>query len=432
MTYLEAEAYLLGLPRFAEVGGPAYRPGLERICALLEAMGRPQDAWNSIHVAGTNGKGSTASLIASVASTLGFRTGLHTSPHLVRLGERMRVDGVPASEDWLAGAVARYRWILDEVCPSYFEATTALSFLYFADSDVETAVVEVGMGGRLDATNVLQPLACAITHIGYDHVEFLGSTLGAIAREKAGIIKRSTPVVLAPSPAEVVRAVAEVSERVEAPLHLIEEEVEVWNAGVNLEGCTFSASTPLGRYEHLRIGAGGGHQIENATTALRVAELAWPDAPGLREAVYSGFGSLVERTGLRGRLEIVGTEPLLIADVAHNADGIGRTVDAIVHHGRRMGNRLFVVLGLMADKDAAGIAFYLSTAGAIAYCVEMGVPRAMAARTLAQKLSRGGVSVSAFGPLNEMLHRARSASGKDDVILVTGSHFLVGELLSAS
>ena len=206
MTSGSAEEFLLSLPRFTDAGHAAYKPGLERIRQILDAMGNPHDRFRSIHVAGTNGKGSTASMIASIGSSLGLRIGLHTSPHLVRITERMRIDGAPAPDEWLDSAVDMYRDGILAAGASFFEATVALSFLFFAENEVDFAVVEVGMGGRLDATNVLMPEVCVVTRIGLDHTEYLGNTLSEIAREKAGIAKRDRPLVLYPAPDEVVSA----------------------------------------------------------------------------------------------------------------------------------------------------------------------------------------------------------------------------------
>ena len=189
----DAERRLLALPRFAGAGAAAYKPGLGRTRALLAALGDPHTVVPTVHVAGTNGKGSTASFAASVAQAAGLRVGLHTSPHLATLRERMRVDGRPAPPDWLDGALARWGGAVDAVGPSFFEATVALSLLYFAEQDVDLAVVEVGLGGRLDATNVLAPLVAAVTHVGLDHTDLLGDTVEAIAREKAGIAKPGVP-----------------------------------------------------------------------------------------------------------------------------------------------------------------------------------------------------------------------------------------------
>src|SRR5690606_30389522 len=212
MTYADALTVLHALPRFAEAGAAAFRPGLARMRALMEAMDLPHERFASVHVAGTNGKGSTASMTAAMATAAGWRVGLHTSPHLFDVAERLRLDGTPAPHAWIADAVARYRTDFARIEPSFFEATVALSFRYFADEGVDLAVVEVGLGGRLDATNVLTPRACGITTLGLDHTDLLGDTLEAIAREKAGIAKPGVPLLTSAAQPEALAAIRETAE----------------------------------------------------------------------------------------------------------------------------------------------------------------------------------------------------------------------------
>ena len=190
MNYEECVRFLNKLPAFSSIGAKAYEPGFERILSLMEALGNPHTTFPTIHIAGTNGKGSTASMIAAIATAAGKRTGLHTSPHLLNVNERMRMDGIPAPDEWLAKQVTKYQIVIEKVKPSFFEATVALSLLYFSTMNADLAVIEVGLGGRLDATNIVEPLLAVITNIGYDHTSILGNTLEAIAQEKGGIIKK--------------------------------------------------------------------------------------------------------------------------------------------------------------------------------------------------------------------------------------------------
>lgn len=432
-SYLD---YLLSLPSFAHVGGAAYRPGLERMEALLDAMGRPERAYPSVHVAGTNGKGSTASMIAAIATAAGLRVGLHTSPHLFDLAERLRVDGVPAPHAWLAAAVARYRPVLDEVRPSFFEATTALSLLYFAEEDVDLAVVEVGLGGRLDATNVLTPLLSVITNIGLEHTEFLGETLPAIAREKAGIIKPGVPVLTTTTQPEVQAVIGERAGACGAPWHDVLAETALQGLTPRLDGLELSIETPLRRYPNLFVGLPGAHQAHNASLAVRVAELlperlAADPASAARgidpEAVRAGLRGVRALAGLRGRLDVLRQEPLLVADVAHNAEGLA-TALAFVRAHRPQPAGLYVLLGLMRDKDLERMATSLQAAGAVVMPVGLDGERALPAMELGARLSSYGVAVGENTSVQEGLAHLLQIAGPGDAVLLTGSHQVVAQL----
>ena len=421
MTYEAACACLLALPRYAKYGAAAYRPGFARIEALLAAMEHPHRAFESVHVAGTNGKGSTASMVAAAASAAGRRVGLHTSPHLFRLNERMRLDGVPAPDAWLAAAVARYQPVFEAVAPSFFEAMVALSFRYFAERGVDLAVVEVGLGGRLDATNVLQPCLTLVTAIGYDHMDLLGETLPAIAREKAGIIKPGVPVLVADNPPEVVDVFRAVARKQGAPLHLMAEEVALDRVETALDGITLDARTPLRRYDALHVGLAGAHQATNAALALRAAELLLKAPP---EALYAGLHEVRQRAGLRGRLDVLGTAPLVMADVGHNADGVAAALAFARSQAPR--GRCFVLLGMMKDKVRPPVVAAL--AGTTVFALELEPPRACPAADLAALLQEGGISVGGTGSPARGLCWFYERAGSEDLLLITGSHLALAGL----
>ena len=426
MTRSDAEAFLLALPRFADQGAAAYRPGLERMAVLLEAMGRPQEAFRSVHVAGTNGKGSTASLLAAILTAAGHRTGLHTSPHLFDLNERLRIDGVPAPWKWLASAVARYRNTFERIEPSFFEATVALSFLYFAENGVDWAVVEVGLGGRLDATNVLQPDLSVITSIGLDHTDLLGSTLAAIAREKAGIIKPEVPVLTSAAQPEAVRVIREVAAARTSALHHVHEEVEMLNCQSLLEGTTLSVQTPLRRYDDLFVGLAGAHQQTNAMLALRAAEIVLPDV--LREAdVRHGLREVRYLAGLRGRLDVLSREPLVIADVAHNPDGLAAAL-AFTCARMTQDGTIHALFGVMRDKALPEMARLLMEASAVVTPVPLAGDRAMPADELGTVLAEQGVRVATPARVADGLALFLRHARPSDALLITGSHLTVAQL----
>ncbi len=419
------DAYLLGLLQFGKRGADAIHPGLANIETLMDAMGRPHEAFESIHIAGTNGKGSTASLLAAIATASGRRVGLHTSPHLFHLRERLRLDGVPAPEAWIAEAVARYRAVFDAVKPSFFEAMIALSFLYFAEENVDLAVVEVGLGGRLDATNLLVPGLSLITNIALEHTHILGDTLEAIAREKAGIIKPGVPVLIAveqPGVVEVIRAVAEARG---APFHRLQDAVSVSEVRSSMEGMMLWVRTPVRRYEALAVGLPGLHQQTNALLALRAAEMLFDDLRRDAAPIYEGLQAVRRLARLRGRLEVVQLQPLVVADVAHNLPSLKAALAFVQAHRPNDEGRLYVLLGAMRDKDTAGMARALAEAGALVWPLALDTERALPADELAALMRAHGATVVGGGPLEEGWHRFHRDATPDDVLLVTGSHQVV-------
>lgn len=421
--------YLTSLPRFDLQGGLALKPGLDRIEALLERMGHPQRSYPSIHVGGTNGKGSTASFIAAIASATGRRVGLHTTPHLKKVGELMRVDGAPAGDEWIAQAVAEHRRTLDELRPSFFEATVALSLSYFAERNVDLAVVEVGLGGRLDATNVLHPIAAVITNVGLEHQQFLGDTLEAIATEKAGIIKEGIPVVTAVG-RDVEHVLEAQARRRKAPIHHVDDEMHVVGKAVGLRASTVSVVSPVRAYTDLQVALAGRHQIRNALTAVRAAELALEDLREHAQPVFDGLRDVRARSGLHGRMEILHEDPLVVADVAHNADGLTAVLDHLSACGRSEG-RLTVLLGLMRDKDVHALGRLLLPWRALVRPVPIPSQRALSVGELASALQVVGVSVAKPCEVREGVLAFLSDASHPDTLLITGSHLVVAQLESA-
>ncbi|MDX1547117.1 MAG: Mur ligase family protein, partial [Rhodothermales bacterium] len=312
--------------------------------------------------------------------------------------------------------------------PSFFEATTALAFRYFADEQVDCAVVEVGLGGRLDATNVLQPRLAVITNIGLVHTDLLGTTVPEIAREKAGIIKPGVPVVTAVGQPEALAVLREVAAAREAALHSIHEEAAVRVRSAGLGGLVLDAETPRRAYTGLHVGLPGAHQRSNAALAVRAAELAFPDlVPG---AVAEGLRAVRALAGLRGRLDVLSRTPLVVADVAHNADGLAAALAFIDGH-RDPAGRLHVLLGLMRDKDAEAVAAVLAGAAASVFVVALPTERAWAPEALAGSLRAAGVEVAGRGTVEEGRRRFYRQAAPHDALLAAGSHHVVAALLAA-
>ena len=423
MTYQDALDFLFTLPRFGDVGAAAYKPGQERMWALLGAMGNPHGQIDSIHVAGTNGKGSTASMVAAIGSASGKRIGLHTSPHLFDFAERMRIDGSPAPHEWIVDAVSRFMRDIKRIEPSFFEASVALSFLYFAEEDVDLAVVEVGLGGRLDATNVLTPRACAVTHIGLDHTEFLGDSLEAIAREKGGIAKPTVPLLSAVEDGAASAALGETAQKSGAKFEDVRESTSMEVINSAPPGLVINLQTPVRAYRGLSVELSGVHQAWNAALAVRLAETVWPDIQ--QEAVRAGLADVVARSGLRGRCEVISEHPSIIADVAHNPDG---WLAALAFAKPKQDGQLYVLVGVLEDKDVAALAALLVEREAVALPVGLPSPRALSKAALSEILQTSGVSVVDVPSVEEGIEWFCRLAEETDVLLVTGSHIAVAEL----
>jgi len=422
--------YLLGLPQYANDGSPAQKPGLDRMEQLMAEMGAPHETIRTVHVAGTNGKGSVSSMIAATATAAGLRTGLHTSPHLTHVEQRMRVDGTPAPREWLADAIDRHRSLFDRVAPSFFEATVALSLRYFADRAVDLAVVEVGLGGRLDATNVLSPALALITNIDLDHTDLLGDTIEAIAREKAGIIKAQTPVLSGAEQSAARRVIAEVAADREAPLHELRDET-TWRAPhTDLSGSVMDLDTPLRRYDRLRVALPGGHQQINAALAVRAAELVVPALQATADPVHEGLRDVRSLTGFRGRLDVLQEEPLVVVDVGHNPPSIEAGLRTLDRELTRRDGTLYVGFNAVQGKRLPAVAHLLAARNARVVPVPVDTARALSPAEIAETLRPHGVTVLDARPLATLLEDFQRQAQSGDVLLLTGSHKMV-ELLPA-
>jgi len=405
VTYAETVAYLYArLPMFQRVGKAAYKADLGNTHALMDLLGHPERGLRCVHVAGTNGKGSVSHSIASVLQEAGYRTGLHTSPHLKDFRERFRINGEMVPEGEVVRFVERYQDGFEPVHASFFEWGVALALWWFREERVDIAVIETGMGGRLDSTNVVTPEVGVITNIGMDHMEFLGVTLEAIAAEKAGIVKPGVPVVVGEAEGSVAGVFRRKAEEVGAPITFVDQ------------------AAPILHHSALA----GAHQERNARTAF--AALAALRAKGWaipEEAIARGFADVVSNTGLLGRWQTIGHDPLTIADVAHNMDGI-RAVRAMLD--RTPHDRLHIVLGMVGDKDIDPVLALLPKNAVYHFC-KADIPRGLDATVLMEKARdhdlRGGPYTSVADAFAAALRSARH----DDLVLVTGSVFTVAEVL---
>lgn len=431
MTYQETIDYLFNqLPVFQHIGGSAYKPGLERVERLLELCGRPDHKLKTVHIAGTNGKGSSSSLIASVLHASGLKVGLFTSPHLVDFRERIRINGEMIPESFVIAFVERMRPLIpDDLQPSFFELTTAMAFAYFVEQRVDIAVIEAGMGGRLDSTNVLHPLISLITNVSLDHTAYLGDTLAQIAVEKSGIIKPHTPIILGRSrEEEVLEVVSKRAYEMEAPLILADRssEVMMYTALPHLGGYRLTTA----QYGTLTLPLYGIYQLENARAVLEVlGQLRTQGYAITPDDVAWGFRH-VAAVGLRGRLEVIRTEhPTTIIDTGHNP-GAWTYLGQQLEEWQRDGG-LVCLLGMAADKDVDVILSHIPTDATIFIAKAKGQRSMPAAELAAHARRRGITSITVeddvFTAYSTALRYARERDIK--TLFIGGSNFLIGELL---
>jgi dihydrofolate synthase/folylpolyglutamate synthase len=406
--------------------------------ALLAALSDPQRAYGTIHIAGSKGKGSTSAMLAAILAAAGVRAGLYTSPDLHTFRERIRIAGDPISEDEVTRLAEIVREALTRVDPTVgpfitWEVATALAFLAFSEARVERAVIEVGLGGRLDATNVIEPDVCAITNISYEHMEILGHTLTEIAHEKAGIIKRDVPVVTSAREPEALAEITRIAIEREAPLTLVGPEgvdgcAYIWREGkVGETFQRFDVTTPVGVYHDLEIPLLGAHQIENATVAIALAEIA--RARGLTALNERAIRAGLLATRWEGRLQVVGRAPLQVVDGAHNAASFAALFAALRRHF--VYKQITLVMGLMADKDVDGIVREINAAGVRRVITTAANSlRAIAPEELRERVASGtDAEVTAARDAASALAEARALATHGDVIVVAGTLYLAAEAL---
>jgi dihydrofolate synthase/folylpolyglutamate synthase len=400
--------------------------GLRNISMLLASVGNPHHHFPSVHIAGTNGKGSTSSMLSAVMTAAGYRTGLYTSPHLMKFAERIRINGIPIPEERLSLYVGILRPMIEKIHATFFEAATAIAMMYFAEENVDIAIIEVGLGGRLDSTNILTPLLSIITTIDYDHMEYLGSTLSSIAKEKAGIIKTSIPCLTAETKDRVLSVLARKARQNRAPLFVLRELVSVTMTSTGLEGNTFSLDTPLRSYPHLMNELPGIHQVTNAATSVLAAEYLSKYFSISVAHIRRGLRETQRLSGLRARLQIVRSRPLIIIDVAHNPQGVQCAVDSLMKSGYLHFN---VVFGVMADKDVLKMLEYLKPIADRLVAAQPEISRALAAKEIILHAGALGIDALSGGKTEKALSRAfRLTRDNHFPILVIGSHYLAGEV----
>lgn len=427
MTYEETLHYLYtSIPVFQHSGASAYKPGLGTSIALDDYLGNPHRSYKTIHVAGTNGKGSVSHLLAAILRQSGYKVGLYTSPHLVDFRERIRVNGQKITQEYVTGFVERHRSFFEPLHPSFFELTSSMAFDYFRAEEVDYAVIEVGLGGRLDSTNIITPIVSIITNISLDHMQFLGDTVEKIAAEKAGIIKKDVPALVG----EVYsRSVAKVfaDAAVEAgTLVYFAQDVELMDESYLMDtGEWYFDSIEYGQ---LFGELGGVAQCKNANTVLATLNLL--ESIGveiLPEAVREGFEQVVELTGLMGRWQILQDSPRVICDTGHNVGG-WEYLQAHLKEEAKRHKHLYMIIGMVNDKDIDGVLELMPTE-AFYFFTQASVERAMPAETFAIHAAGKGLSGVVCETVAEAVSKALARASEEDVIFIGGSTFIVADAI---
>ncbi|WP_419800421.1 bifunctional folylpolyglutamate synthase/dihydrofolate synthase [Mucilaginibacter sp.] len=433
MNYLQTLDYLYGqLPMFTRDGASAFKKDLTNTLLLCQNLGNPQQKFKSIHIGGTNGKGSTSHMLAAVLQSAGYKTGLYTSPHLKDFRERIRINGEMIAEQQVVDFVASQQENINTIRPSFFEMTVAMAFDYFAREKVDIAVIEVGLGGRLDSTNIISPLISVTTNIGWDHMNLLGNTLPEIAAEKAGIIKPNTPVVIGEYQQEVAAVFISKAKQENAPIRFASEE---WDAVIdpNAENHRSAAFLSVdvtqknsGQRVKFELDLTGLYQLKNLKTVLSALdELRKQGFEIKTDAVFISLKSVKQLTGLNGRWQVLGRNPLIICDTGHNPEGIA---EVLINISATRYRHLHFVLGMVADKDSSKILSLLPQHATYYFC-KPNIPRGLSAETLKHQAAGFSLQGDDFSSVKEALAAAKNNASPDDLIFAGGSTFVVAELV---
>lgn len=417
------------LPLFSRIGAAALKKDLTNTLILCEALGNPQDKIKTIHIAGTNGKGSTSHMLASILQESGYKTGLYTSPHLIDFRERIKINGEMIPEAFIIEFVTHHKLLIEKTEPSFFEVTVAMAFDFFNSEKVDFAIIETGLGGRLDSTNIIHPELCVITNIGFDHMALLGDSLAAIANEKAGIIKKQVPVVIGEFHKETYPIFKNISNATESPMELAEsnweeQEVKYENDQLLLKIKERDTEQQLTLEPELK----GLYQIKNIKTVLQSVKQLRNKGWNIEESsITNGINHTVSNTGLWGRWQKISDNPKIIADVGHNEDGIQQVLNQLQQTPHK---KLHWIIGFVKDKEIGKILEMLPKQ-AFYYFTQAQIPRALEAKELELMAVQVGLKGVYCNTINAALSQAADSWQEEDLILICGSVFLVGEALAA-
>ncbi len=425
MTYAETIDYIFSrMPSFQVVGSSGYKPGIDSMKTMDDYFGHPHESFRTIHVGGTNGKGSVSHTIASILQSAGYKVGLFTSPHLRDFRERIRVNGEMVPEDYVVDFVEKHRPLIEKVCPSFFEVNVAIAFDYFRHEQIDVAVVEVGLGGRLDSTNIISPDLCVITNISMDHMNLLGDTLEKIASEKAGIIKQGIPVVIGEAEGSVKKVFQDKAEEVNTPIYFADQE------NCEFVGMEASYKQPFQLFrvgdEFLRTPLLGIYQQKNMATVLAaVKELRHLGYNISREAMRHGMEHTVDQTHLMGRWQQLKETPYVVCDTGHNVGGIQYVVKQLTSMPCKT---LRIVFGMVGDKDVSHV-LELLPKNAVYYFTRASIKRAMPEDKLKELATQKGLKGNTYPTVEKAYQAALSDAGDNDVIYIGGSTYVVAEIV---
>lgn len=428
-SYKETLDFLFGqLPMYQRIGKAAYKADLETTFRLDDYFNNPHKNYKTIHVAGTNGKGSVSHSIASILQEAGYKVGLYTSPHLVDFRERIKINGTMISEQAVMDFVSNHQNIIEELKPSFFEMTVALAFDYFSREEIDIAVVEVGMGGRLDSTNIVSPELSIITNIGLDHTAFLGNTLPLVAKEKAGIIKERTPIVIGQTQSETQEIFVNIAKEKNAPIIFADQILKAPYSTYSIdEKQVFQISSDEQvKYADLKLDLLGQYQAKNIVTVLAsIEQLVNKGLDINHEHIYNGLSKVVTNTGLMGRWHTLGYNPKIICDTGHNAEGIQLIVDQLKNTAYKT---LHFIIGMVDDKDHAKVLSLLPQQAKY-YFTKAAIPRSMNPEKLSDMARKHGLQGKIFENPIIALKNAKNIADSNDLIFIGGSTFIVADIL---
>lgn len=428
MNYQQSLDYLYSkLPMFTRIGAAAIKKDLHNTLAMTAALGNPHQKFKTIHIAGTNGKGSTSHMLAAILQQAGYKTGLYTSPHLKDFRERIRVNGSMASENFVSDFVTDHQQLIEKIEPSFFEVTVAMAFQYFAQEQVDIAIIEVGLGGRLDSTNIISPILSVITNISLDHTQILGHTLPEIAREKAGIIKPNTPVVIGEKQEETTSVFLEKAALENAPITFASEIISIKNQQVRNQSLEVEVyENEKLRFDKLVLDLSGSYQQKNVATVVQsVTILRELGMLITDEAIREALLQVKKITGLQGRWQTLSEKPLVICDTGHNKAGITEVLKNIASTSFET---LHFVIGMVKDKDIDSVLALLPTDARYYFC-EPNLERALPAGELKVKAATFQLDGDVFASVCDALAKAKQNASDNDLIFIGGSTFVVAEIL---
>lgn len=429
MTYPETLQYMYAqLPMFHRVGAAAYKANLDNTIAICNLLNNPHQKFKSIHIAGTNGKGSTSHMLASILQEAGYKVGLYTSPHLKDFRERIRINGKMISKNYVVEFIEKYKTDFEKIQPSFFEMTVGLAFQYFADKKVDVAVIEVGLGGRLDSTNIIAPDISVITNISYDHMALLGNTLPKIAAEKAGIIKKNGMVIIGESQEEVKKVFESTAKEKNASIVFADKLLGLKNISYQQSGMQFDLTDSKKTIaKKLLCALGGVYQQKNILTVIASVQILnkYKGYIIKDSVIKAGLKNVIKNTSLQGRWQVINKKPLTIADTGHNEAGIKEVMKQISITPYK---KLHVVFGIVNDKDPDKILKLLPKDASYYFC-KANLPRALDAKELAEKAYKYGLKGEVYSSVKAAVKGAQKLAAKNDLIYVGGSTFVVAEAL---